>query len=221
MYYSVGHGIQGHHIRVARSDSPLGPFVDCGVNLTPEEPFAIDAHPFRDVDGQWYLYFARDVVDADRPGTQLAVKRMTAMTAVEVRTTTVLQPDSDWQIYARGRRMYGRELDWHTLEGPTVVRHGERYVLFFSAGSWETDGYGVSVATASHPLGPWSHPVAPKADLLSSALTGLAGPGHNSVLLRAGDPDLIAYHAWNREHTARQMYIEPLGWRDGLPHLVS
>lgn len=190
MYYSVGHGIGGHHIRVARSESPLGPFVDTGVNLTPEEPFAIDAHPFRDVDGSWYLYFARDVIDAVRPGTQLAVKRMTGMASVEAVTTTVLQPDSDWQIYARARRMYGRELDWHTLEGPTVVRHGDGYVLFFSGGSWETDGYGVSVATAPHPLGPWMHPVAPEADLpefcahragraraqLRSAACGRAGP---------------------------------------------
>ena len=35
MYYSVGHGIAGHHLRVARSVSALGPFIDLGVNLTP------------------------------------------------------------------------------------------------------------------------------------------------------------------------------------------
>ncbi|MGH1525987.1 family 43 glycosylhydrolase [Leifsonia sp. L25] len=76
MFYSVGHGIVGHHLRVARADSPLGPFVDQGVNLTPGESFAIDAHPFRDADGTWYLFFARDVLTGDRPGTHLAVLRL-------------------------------------------------------------------------------------------------------------------------------------------------
>src|SRR3954471_19255092 len=71
MYYSVGHGIAGHHIRVARSDTPRGPYEDLGVNLTPDELFAIDPHPFQDTDGTWYLYFARDVLDDPRPGTHL------------------------------------------------------------------------------------------------------------------------------------------------------
>ncbi|MEA2557064.1 MAG: hypothetical protein QOG88_602, partial [Actinomycetota bacterium] len=35
MYYSVGHGIHGHHLRVAGSADPLGPYSDLGVDLTP------------------------------------------------------------------------------------------------------------------------------------------------------------------------------------------
>ena len=219
LYYSVGQGIEGHHIRVARSDAALGPFVDTGVNLTPDEPFAIDAHPFRDVDGSWYLYFARDVLDDPRPGTHLAVKRMIGMTSVDERTTSVLAPDSDWQIYERDRHMYGRVLDWHTLEGPTVVPHGNSYVLFFSGGSWEGEGYGVSFATAPHPLGPWTHVPAPAPDVLSSAITGLVGPGHNSILRAPDRDDLIAYHAWNDARSARQMYLEPIIWHGDRPSL--
>ena len=221
MYYSVGHGIDGHHIRVAVADSPFGPFEDTGVNLTPEEPFAIDAHPFLDADGSRYLYFARDDLDAERPGTQLAAKRMIDMTSVEDATATILVPDSDWQIYERGRAMYGRVFDWHTLEGPTVVQRDDGYHLFFSGGSWEGDGYGVSVATASHPLGPWRHTPAAAADILSTALTGLTGPGHNSVLQRPDSSDLIAYHAWNPERTLRQMYIDRIDWDDDRPVLVE
>ena len=73
MYYSVGHGIAGHGLRVARAEDPFGPFTDTGVNLTPGELFAIDAHPFRDDDGRWYLYYARDVLNHSRVGTHLAV----------------------------------------------------------------------------------------------------------------------------------------------------
>ncbi|HEX3679140.1 MAG TPA: glycoside hydrolase family 43 protein [Galbitalea sp.] len=217
MYYSLGHGIAGHHIRVAVADSPVGPFEDTGINLTPEEGFAIDAHPFWDADGSRYLYFARDVLDSDRPGTHLAAKRMTSMTSVEPATTAILAPDSDWQIYERSRQMYGREFDWHTLEGPTVIRRGDGYHLFFSGGSWEGEGYGVSVATATAPLGPWVHTPADRADVLSSAITGLVGPGHNSVVQRPTDSDLIAYHAWNRDRTRRQMYIDKLKWAGGVP----
>ena len=35
LYYSVGHGDTGHHLRVAVADHPFGPFRDTGVNLTP------------------------------------------------------------------------------------------------------------------------------------------------------------------------------------------
>jgi arabinan endo-1,5-alpha-L-arabinosidase len=220
MYYSVGHDIAGHHIRVAVSDSPFGPFEDTGVNLTPDESFAIDASPFLDQDGSWYLFFARDVIDAERPGTQLAAKRMTSMTSVEDATTGILAPDSDWQIYERAREMYGRIFDWHTLEGPTVVRRNGDYFLFFSGGSWEGDGYGVSVATAQHPLGPWRHVATERADVLSSAITGLIGPGHNSVLRRRGSTDLIAYHAWDASRSRRQMYVDRLDWINGRPVLI-
>jgi GH43 family beta-xylosidase len=221
MYYSLGRGIDGHHIRVAVSSSPAGPFEDVGVNLTPDETFAIDAHPFADADGSRYLFFARDVLDAPRPGTHLAAKRMLDMTTVSAETTAILAPDADWQIYERSRSMYGRVLDWHTLEGPTIVRRPDEYKLFFSGGSWEGPDYGVSVATAASPLGPWQHEPRDVPDVLSTALTGLLGPGHNSVLQRANESDLIAYHAWNHERTARQMYVDELSWTVTGPTAVA
>ncbi|WP_210415883.1 glycoside hydrolase family 43 protein [Humibacter ginsenosidimutans] len=209
MYYSVGRGIDRHHIRVAAADTPEGPFVDCGVDLTPQESFAIDAHPFRDDDGQWYLFFARDVLEGARPGTHLAVTRLPEPTVVGAKARPVLAPDADWQIYERGREIYGRRFDWHTLEGPTVTRHGSDYYLFFSAGSWEGAGYGVSVATAPHPFGPWNHRAESGASFMSSSSTRLAGPGHNSVM-HGERTILTAFHAWNSERTARQMYIAPV-----------
>jgi beta-xylosidase len=206
MYYSVGRGIERHHIRVAVGDSPWGPFADCAVDLTPDESFAIDAHPFCDVDGRWYLFFARDVLNGPRPGTHLAVTRLASPTQTGAKARAVLAPDADWQIYQRGRHMYGHTLDWHTLEGPTVVRHESVYYLFFSAGSWEGEGYGVAVATSAHPLGPWTHHLEESPGFLSSEVTGLAGPGHNSLLSVDGSY-LTAFHAWNQERTARQMYV--------------
>src|SRR5918994_84112 len=158
MYYSVGHGDRGHHLRVAVADHPTGPFRDQGVNLTPEERFAIDPSPFQASDGNWYLYYARDVLDGDRVGTMLAVDRLPTTSRLAGEPRGVLTPTGDWQIYLRDREMYGRRYDWHTLEGPFVRQRGDRFVLTYSGGNWNEAGYGVGWATADHPLGPWTEP---------------------------------------------------------------
>ena len=57
LYYSTG-GQEGedHRLRVAAGTSPTRPFdEDLGL-LDPDDPFTIDAHPFCDDDGQWYLF---------------------------------------------------------------------------------------------------------------------------------------------------------------------
>jgi hypothetical protein len=72
LYYSVGHSDRLHQLRVATSDEPLGPYRDCaGLTDLAECPFAIDPHPFRDEDGRWYLFHARDFLDGgDRDGVE-------------------------------------------------------------------------------------------------------------------------------------------------------
>jgi len=219
MYYSAGHGIDGHHIRAAVADSPTGPYVDAGANLTPTERFAIDPHPFTDEDGSRYLFFARDVLDAARAGTHLAVARFEGPTLVGP-PMEVLAPSADWQIYERGRLMYGRILDWHTLEGPAVVRRQGRYWLTYSGGAWTGTGYAVAWASAPHPLGPWTH--APNnARLLVSDTNGLSGPGHNSLTVDPNGHDIIAFHAWDQQHTKRQMHLRRVEFDDDGPRLVA
>lgn len=217
LYYSVGHGISGHHIRVARSAWPFGPFVDQGINLTPREMFAIDAHPFQDDDGSWYLFFARDVVSGRRPGTQLAVMQLATMTTPAGESTTVLEPNADWQLFERGRSMYGETFDWHTLEGPSVVKRDGLYWLTYSGGAWTGDGYAVSWAVAPHPLGPWSHAPAGSQPLLATGAHDLIGPGHNSLVVAPDGLDAIAFHAWDAEHDARKMHVHRISFRPEGP----
>ena len=218
MYYSVGHGIAGHHIRVARSESPLGPFDDQGVSLTPDERFAIDPHPFVDVDGTRYLYFARDVLDAERPGTHLAVARLETWTSVAAHAVPVLAAEADWQVYERDREIYGSHFDWHTLEGPSVVRRRGRYWLTYSGGAWTGPGYAVSWAVSDSALGPWRP--APSADpaLLRSG-DGLVGPGHNSLTTMPDGTDAIAFHAWDEERVRRQLHVHRISFEPGGPRV--
>lgn len=205
MYYSVGHGISGHHLRVARAAEPTGPFHDLGVNLTADEAFAIDPHPFQDADGQWYLYFARDVLDAERPGTHLAVAHLPAPAQL-TEARSVLEPYADWQIYERARPMYDGTFDWHTLEGPAVVHRQERYWMTFSGGAWTGAGYAVSWASSASPLGPWTAAPSSAPPLLESG-SSLIGPGHNSLFIGPDGDDRIAFHAWNADRSERQMHV--------------
>ncbi len=212
-------------MRVAKSDSPLGPFKDCGVSLFPQWEFSIDGHPFRDPDtGEWYLFFARDFLDVDRVGTGLAVVRLgDDMVSVEGPVETVLTAFADWQVYERNRTMYGQVYDWHTVEGPWVVKRGGQFVLFYAASNWQTANYGVGFATADHPLGPWKdggNTDGPK--VLCGNGTDLTGPGHNSVVQHAvGDTDFIVYHSWDAAKTKRVMCIDPLEWTADGPRAVN
>lgn len=218
LYYSVGVEDAGHQIRVASASSPGGPFLDAGVNLTPGEIFAIDPHPFRDDDGSWYLYFARDVLDGERVGTQLAADVLESPTSLRGDTTSVLCATADWQLYQRDRLMYGKTCDWYTLEGPAVVRRDGRYYCIYSGGSWQGPGYGVSWASADHPLGPWQQPD-PEARLLETVPGRVIGPGHSNVASTPDGDDVIVYHAWEPTLSKRQMFIDELRWTSAGPQI--
>lgn len=220
LYYSVGVEDAGHQLRVASASSPLGPFIDRGVNLTPDEMFAIDPHPFHDIDGTWYLYYARDVLDGERVGTQLAADVLQSPTSLRGDARPVLCATAEWQLYERNRLMYGKTYDWYTLEGPAVVRRNGRYYCIYSGGSWKGAGYGVSWASAEHPLGPWQQPD-PEARLLETVPGRLIGPGHSNVATTPEGEDIIVYHAWDASLTRRQMYLDPLTWTSAGPERIA
>lgn len=220
LYYSVGHGDAGHTLRVAVADSPLGPFRDTGVDLTSGERFAIDPSPFRDVDGTWYLFYARDVLEGERVGTMLAVDVMESMTRLRGAPRTILRPSGDWQLFAKARPMYGATYDWYTLEGPCVLRRQDHYYCLYSGGSWEAESYSVAYAVADAPLGPWTEPTA-GGRLLSTVEGRVLGPGHNSVVPGPHGGDVAVYHAWDPQRTARRMCIDPLVWTNGTPRVLG
>jgi beta-xylosidase len=221
LYYSVGFEDKQHQLRVASSTSPQGPYVDCGVTLVdPRQcPFAIDAHPFQDDDGQWYLFYARDFLDCEnecRPGTALVVDKLVTMTKLAGEEKTVLRARCDWQLFMANRPMYGSSYDWHTLEGPFVRKFNGRYYCFYSGGRWENETYGVDYGVADNVMGPYSdagNDAGPR--VLRTVRNAIIGPGHNSIVKSAdGTTDYIVYHAWDNEHTARRMFIDELKWSE-------
>lgn len=224
LYYSTG---SPHQLRVARSESPEGAYVDCGVWLTGTErdiPFAIDATVFRDDDGAAYLFYARDYLDTNggyHAGTAIAVDRLETMTQLAGQETPALRGRHDWTLFQANRRMNGKTWDWHTLEGAHVRKRHGRYWLLFSGAAWESANYGVDYAVADAVRGPYFGEATDKPRLLSTELTGLAGPGHCSVVTAPDGTDYLVYHAWNDAHTKRQMFIEPLLWTSDGPRRAS
>jgi beta-xylosidase len=224
LYYSVGHGDKHHQLRIATSDRAEGPYRDAGRTLLdPQDcPFAIDPHPFRDEDGQWYLFYARDFLEVSpevRAGTALKVARMRSMVELEDTGRVVVRARSDWQRFQANRTMYERLWDWHTLEGPAVRKQGGRYYCFYSGGRWENDTYGVDYAVADNVLGPYTdqgNETGPR--VLKSVPGELIGPGHNSIVPGDNDEaDFIAYHAWDVGMKARRMFIDRLVWTPNGP----
>lgn len=217
LYYSAGGGAGEHHqIRVATASRPQGPFIDTGKILVPQEAFNIDPHPFKDpATGKWHLFFAKDFFDG-RAGTGLAMIGLNDdMVSTNGEIQTVARASADWQIFERNRDWYGKRWDaWHTLEGPTVLVHQERYYCLYSGGCWNTKNYGVGFAHADSINGPWiDDQDAQGASVLSAVPDHVLGPGHNSVVIAPdGKTDVIVYHAWDPAWTARKLCVDRLTW---------
>jgi beta-xylosidase len=232
LYYSVGHdGEVGHTLRVAISDTPQGPYRDYGGSplVDPEQvPFAIDAHPFRDHDGQWYLFYARDFLDAEgtaRAGTALVADRLVSMTQLSGQETVILRARFPWQRFQQDRIMpaYGdRSFDWHTLEGAFIVYHDDRYWCLYSGAAYGTPNYGVDYGVADRILGPYTDTGADHGPrFLRTTPGGLRGPGHNSVTIGPDGREYVFFHAWDAAHTKRQMYVRRLVWTADGPRVLG
>lgn len=223
LYYSAagGTGDETHRLRVAVADNPAGPFQDSG-NLLPDEGFTIDAHPFHDPQtNRWHLFFAKDFFD-ERVGTALAaVPLADDMVSVAGEPVTILRASHDWQIHARNRRIYGQTWDaWHTVEGPFVLFHENKYWLLYSGGAWTGPAYGVGVAVSDSVLGPYVEPEHGPV-VLRGVPNHVPGPGHNSVTSGPDGRLFVVYHAWDLAHTKRRLCLDPLIWTPTGPRCAG
>jgi arabinan endo-1,5-alpha-L-arabinosidase len=227
LYYSFGgKEEEKFELRVATSRRPEGPYKDAGVKLLDCEGnrFTIDAHPFKDADGRWYMFYARNFPDREggaHPGTALAVDRLVGMTKLAGECKVVLRARHPWTLYEANRRMevYGQTFDWHTIEGAFVRRHGGRYYCFYSGSNWQTPNYGVDYAVADNVTGPYTGE-GTEARVLKGVPGKVRGPGHHSIVKGPdGVTDYFVYHAWDEAMKVRQLCIDRLDWTPQGPRL--
>lgn len=225
LYFTARHARRDIQcVGVASAADPLGPFTSQAAEPIVCQPAlggTIDAHPFRDVDGQLYLYYKND---GNNPrflkSSQIWAQRMTADgLGLTGEAKPLVRNDKHWE--------------WRVVEAPTMVRREGGYTLFFSANhfGWEADqrlsNYGVGYATCAGPMGPCTD--AGENPILRSYFTALAGclsgPGHQTVF-EAGGRRFFAFHAWAANagcrpaKRAREMYISPLSFKGAVPQIA-
>ena len=86
------------------------------------------------------------------------------------------------------------DLEWegHLVEGPFLWKQDGRYWLFYAANDFTDPAYGIGVAVANHPLGPFRKREEP---LLRSGKSWSA-PGHPSIAQGPDGTSQIFFHAF-------------------------
>jgi hypothetical protein len=105
-----------------------------------------------------------------------------------------LAPDGR-SLIGDNRIVLTNDLDWegHLIEGPFVTRREGRYWLFYAGNDFSTPSYGIGVAVADHPLGPYAKQGEP---LLRSTREWTA-PGHASVADGTDGRPQLFFHAFH------------------------
>jgi len=98
-------------------------------------------------------------------------------------------------LVSDGTIVLTNDLDWegHLIEGPFVTRQQGRYWLFYAGNDFSTPSYGIGVASADHPMGPYTKQGQP---LLRSTREWVA-PGHASVAPGLDGRPQLFFHAFH------------------------
>jgi GH43 family beta-xylosidase len=206
-------------IRIARSDNPLGPFLNWS------EPFCNnDTYSYIDgdlyIDGQdVYLFYVRDcsvnVIDGKHVSQIYVSKVKSDLTALEGPSSLILTPDQSWE---------GIQGDWMWNEGPFVFKNNNKLYLFYSANVYSSADYSVGVAVADSPMGSWKkYPDNPV--LRKDMSQKISGPGHCMVTYSPDSTEMfMVYHTHtfsDKPSGNRNMCIDRLIFENDIPKVIG
>ena len=164
-------------IVLAQGESPLGPFQELKAPWFDPDKGTIDSHVFKDDDGKLYLYSV-DLDRDDRKCFEIHARRLRDDLVAHSDYTFCISPSQDWE---------GKVVN----EGPFVFKHGDTYVLTYSANGYFDPNYSVGLATSKSPLGPWTK----QPDPILRRNKYVSGPGHHCFIDSPDHKELfIAYH---------------------------
>jgi hypothetical protein len=104
------------------------------------------------------------------------------------------------------------------VEGPSMIRKGATYYLFYSANQWDTTNYAIGAATCTSVSGPCTKP---EDKPWMDSGTFSKGPGGQEFFESAGKPGIwMVHHGWlpNQAGTPdgqRRLYLDKLGFQQG------
>lgn len=197
LFYScvgpVSNGRTSHRICVAVADNPLGPFKETRAPMFEIDQAVIDANVFIDNgpagNGKAYLYYSLDHSENWKRGG----RRRSELCVVPLADDLLSVAGEATFCFGASQPWEGRhEIEDTWNEAPFVFRHGDTYVMMYSARVFSDPLYAVGYATSKSPLGPWT-----KADEnpILKRTRHASGPGHNSVVPSPDGTELfIVYH---------------------------
>lgn len=205
MYFVAAHTASDRQcIGAATATDPVGPFVPVeGEPLvcTLDQGGAIDPAAFTDDDGSRHLVWKND-------GNCCAMETWVQITPLTADGTALAGPDT---------KLFMQTEDWegHLVEAPVLTKHGDTYVMFYSANDYGTDQYAIGVATADTLTGPYVKKADP---ILSSESSGgrYIGPGGQDVVATT-ESDVLMFHAWDELMMYRGIHTLALTWTGDVP----
>nr|WP_274636347.1 glycoside hydrolase family 43 protein [Microbacterium bovistercoris] len=202
MYFAAEHTDSGRQcIGVATADTLEGPFAPASGDplICPlEAGGAIDPSTFVDGDGTRYLLWKTD-------GNCCGLDTWIEIAPLRADGLGLAGPP---------HRLIRQTEAWEgqLVEAPTLIRHGDRYVLFYSANDYASDAYAVGAATSTSLLGPYVKQATP----VITSSGPRRGPGGQDVVTGERG-DVLVFHSWDEQHLYRGMMTAPLTWSaDGV-----
>lgn len=205
-YFSARHADGSYALGAATASSALGPYTDIGRPLLHDPtPGVIDVHFFEAPDGARYLTWKVDGNDVGAP------------------TPIYIQPLETDGITLTGtrREILRNDRAWEgaVVEGQWMIHHEGTYYLFYSGNAYATSRYGVGVARASDPLGPFEKLGSP----ILTSNDAFHGPGHGSVVTGPSGDLVHVYHSWLAGQAGggpgRVVLVDRIAWIDGWPRM--
>lgn len=174
----------------------------------------IDPHPFVDDDGEKYIYFSMNggrnyiiglkCIDGDWLNLDYDNMKLLTRSGYYEVDGSEINPAETASNYVN--------------EGPTIVKHNDKYYLTMSINSYEDRSYAVIQAVSDSPLGEFRKLTGEEGGVLLStdglSMDLVSGPGHHSFIERDGQMYII-YHKHNNPETggsARHVSMDRVEW---------
>ncbi|KAF2156088.1 glycoside hydrolase family 43 protein [Myriangium duriaei CBS 260.36] len=166
-----------HCVGTARSKSVRGPFTpdqnpfDCDI----AQGGSIDASGFVDSDGTRYVTWK---IDANSLGHGGVCNNGVAPIVTTPILIQQVQADGATKIGSASTLIVNDPADGPLVEAPSMIKHGNTYILYFSSNCFSTPQYDESYAYSSSPTGGFAKAPRP---LFVTGDQGLTGPGGGDV----------------------------------------
>ena len=187
------------NIAVAKSERPIGPFVQDSVAALKSDVNQIDPVLLFDTDGKMYLYHVRlhegnSIWVAEFKEDMSGIKEETLTQCI-----TATEPWEDTQTFESAP----------VIEGPTVVKRDGIYYLLYSANHFASKDYAVGYATSTSPYGPWKKPDGNP--IISKENIHQNGTGHGDLFRDAKGDWKYVFHVHNSDtaiHPRRTLMVD-------------